>query len=322
VSARAWAWVVVPSWLLIACAISPRTVEELPNESGTAQTGGASGKAPTAAAGGALTKGGSGAGTASTAPVPGLDYAGYPNDDCFVGVDPNWIAPTGNEAVAGAGGESACDQGLCGPVTVASTRANVFGAYLHSGVLYWTDGDGSGVSKVSLSTGIVTHLACEQPYGSLVVADEENVYFTPMSGTKLSRVPVNGGVVTPVIAGLNASTDIAIDETDVYLAGGSFGEVWAFSKASFALRIISGKASASRLAVDATNVYWGGANGIYRAPKLGNSVTAPVEAYLARVQVDVAGLAIDDEYVYWADDFGIERVRKDLQGATDTSSEF
>jgi hypothetical protein len=180
------------------------------------------------------------------------------------------------------------------------------------------------MNKVVLATGKVTHLACGLMNASLVIADDENVYFTEDSrnGDYVSRMPVNGGAITPTIGGLTGISGIAMDENDVYLPGNN--GILAFSKATLELRVIPIKIEdpVSRIAVDATNVYWGGLDGIYRAPKGGNATGGPGTTLLARGPAGDFGLALDDEYIYWNDSFGIERVRKDIAGGTDASSEL
>jgi hypothetical protein len=174
------------------------------------------------------------------------------------------------------------------------------------GYVYWTP-NAVGVARVPTTdfAKTVPSVIASRPgfAGGLAVAvDDTNLYVVDVNGEMWS-VPKAGGSLTPLAqTGSTNYMALAADSTGVYWTGAN-GVFRAAADGGAPILLVAGYASS--LALDSTSVYApmvapadsGTQTAIVKVPKAGGPATT-----LASVNGSGAGIAVDDAYVYWADD--------------------
>jgi hypothetical protein len=182
--------------------------------------------------------------------------------------------------------------------------------------LYWADLD--GIHRVAKWTpGSVFDIVPGVSPNAGLAVDETYVYWTeggPGTGS-IKRHPKDGGGVTGIVAnaGLSQPRYIAVDGTHLYWAE-TGARIRKKPKAGGAISTIS-EADVSyeprSLAIDETRVFWTDSAGpggerVRRALKTGNTAES-----LAVGLTNAHSISLDAEYVYFADNNGIQRLLKD-----------
>jgi hypothetical protein len=172
---------------------------------------------------------------------------------------------------------------LTSSATSLSLAVDALGAYF---------GTPQGLAKVPLTGGSVTALTT----GTVgpIASDGITVYF---AGNGLQKVSVNGGTATMLASG--DITDLAIDRNNVYWVTRD-AAVWKAGLAGGSpIMLVQGQASALRIAVDATNVYWTQtATSDIRKVSLSGGAAASVTLTTNQTSV---GITSDGTNLYWVD---------------------
>lgn len=172
------------------------------------------------------------------------------------------------------------------------------GAYV-----YWTEGGGTAVRRVSVNGGPVTTLAAglSGPAGPLAV-DATQVYWMHHFSS-ISKVAVSGGSVVPLATGLPFLTDLTVDGVNVYYSENDSARIRRMSVnggASTTLAFETPLASPHRLALDSQNVYWVNQAHVAGVPKSGGTARTIAEIPDA-VYFFPNAITAAHRTVYWTD---------------------
>jgi hypothetical protein len=185
------------------------------------------------------------------------------------------------------------DGGL--PILLADA-GNPLGIVVRSDVVYFADSydklsNDDHVRRVPLPKGPPSVVAAT-PGASMLAVDDARAYWTDTAGGAVWSAPLGGGEPTLLASGLVNVNEIEVDEGAAYVAA---------LEATFRIPLAGGPPLAlvwgagRGLAVDATHVYVGAADGrLLRVAKTGGPALA-----LARTPLYASDIAVDDHHVYW-----------------------
>lgn len=212
--------------------------------------------------------------------------------------------------VAGCGGETQ-SEAEAGTEIYASLHAGTYGITVDETHVYWANAGEGSIMKAPLGGGTPSAVVSGLERPVAVVVDDENIYWTQDTdaegGGPVMMMPLDGGSPTRVGQRSNGggAAGIAIDATHIY---------WA-ERGNVLKRPIAGGErvvlaedrpfSIASVVVDATSVYWkntgSGVVGAGAVRKVSINGGEPVT--LADDLGGSEGLAVDDTYVYFGDDY-------------------
>lgn len=153
-----------------------------------------------------------------------------------------------------------------------------------------------------------------------LVLDPTTAYFTVVQG--IYEAPKSGGPAT--LLANQAAGPLAVDATNVYtVLDGDPGDVYSIAKIGGASTMLGASTTGYQpvgIAVRGSNVYW---NDWETANGLASHVTSvPTVGGTQSILVTANGTAttpvvVDDEYLYWVDENGVERAP--IQGGSETT---
>jgi hypothetical protein len=176
-------------------------------------------------------------------------------------------------------GDSFCQAFDCRPVQVAAAATGALKVALNERAVFWATGGGE-IFRRSLSDGTVTPLAANEGRMMALLADDRSLYVVAKDGLKC---PQNACLWRMGADAAGPGPRESLAELGVYTGG---------------------------MAMDADALYWFDSGNIVRLEKAGLA-----RRDLATGEGSDMGLAVDDQYVYWASDAGgeglIKRAAKD-----------
>jgi hypothetical protein len=217
-----------------------------------------------------------------------------------VAVDSNavyWAESGTCEANAADGAIMSVPLGGGTPTTLASQQACPAGLSIDTNAVYWA------TSAAILSTpkmgGAVTTIATGAMNPLSLTVDAANVYWTDFMGT-VQFADKATGAITTLSDNLGFPRGIAVDSSFAYYAGynGPDGIVAKSPLAGGApTTLATDYNDPSWVAADSVHVYWTDTYKVFRTTLDGATTDT-----LDDQDYGVSAIAIDDDYVYWADD--------------------
>ncbi|MGE3547405.1 MAG: hypothetical protein AB7L28_26000 [Kofleriaceae bacterium] len=199
--------------------------------------------------------------------------------------------------------------------------------------VYWTNfTDGTVMRRAKTLTSPPEQVATSQAGAEGIVVDTTHIYWTNMDAdTVARRVKTLAAPVELVAADQNGAYHIAVDDAHVYWTTYDGWTVMRRVKTLLApsQMVADAQPRAAALALDATHVFWvtsepssnpSAPRRLMRASKVLGTIDV-VEEY-TQTSSRIQAIALDDEYVYWADPADGEMFRKPKSAGASTPREY
>ncbi|MEP6946197.1 MAG: DUF5050 domain-containing protein [Acidobacteriota bacterium] len=194
------------------------------------------------------------------------------------------------------------------PNALTADEKNIY--FVTGGTIASLNEGTSGVWKMPISGGAPVQLfrgykkdekTVVLPDAFVMATDGKYVYF---STGYIYRVPKDGGEAQQITSG--SPTEMAIDNERVYwhnFVGEGMRSTPAYSadKNGGEAKPLTGAVNISAIAIDGEFLYWAQPDGIYKTLKSGGE---PVKVYAAPEKIDISGLALDGDDLYFTSGTG------------------
>lgn len=166
------------------------------------------------------------------------------------------------------------------------------------GILLWTDIGNRSVNQM-MTNGQNVFTLYQAPANispGQVVSADDYTYVAWLESNGRVMKSTDYMVTKSLVATLQSSDGLALDGTNLYVADGTAGTIWRFSRStSQAYQFAIQQSGVRSIAVDATNVYWMSSSALMKAPIGGGSpVALPTgqPCFFSEVK-------LDDKAIYW-----------------------
>ena len=177
---------------------------------------------------------------------------------------------------------------------------------LDADFVYWTDGPGGSVLRVSKSGGTPSSFSAALHGPSSIAIDASGVYVVESGEAgAIVRIPSGGGAAERLAEGQAEPHSLVLTAQDVFwVNGGAFdtmtqkqlnAAVMRMPKSGGAPVVVVSADSASALAVDGASVYYAAGDSLMRAPAGGGGAAS----VFASGQTSPRSIAADATFVYW-----------------------
>lgn len=260
---------------------------------------GAGGAAATNAASGVGGMAGSGTGGAGGQPTSA--GAGGTGNGGFGGQGGGAASASGG--AGGAGGQSFCSPECVQGTIVVADMKEPWSLALDATSLYWSDFQVGTIGSAPLAGGPATVLWSANGSANQLALDATSLYWVGSGNDHVAKGPLGGGakqylaydtVRLPVGTGL----DLLLDPTTLYWADAAYGRILSIPKDGGAITTLASWQTPRYLAKAGNTLFWSNDTGDLMSLDLsGGGAALPV---LLTTDPGIDGIAVDDQFIYWA----------------------